>query len=498
MRISLAKVLVSEPNLLLLDEPTNFLDILSIRWLIGYLNQWKNELIVISHNRYFMDSVTSVILGVHRQTLKKVKGSTKTYYSHIAKEEEIYEKLRINQAKKSKQMDDFISRFRAKARHASLVQSRKKAMEKVEPRDKLEAISSLSFSFNYAPERAKNLMETNNLSFSYSGFQPYLIDQFDLTVSSRDRICVIGKNGQGKSTLLRLLAGKLTPQTGEIKMFPQTRFSYFEQAQTEYMDDNLTVEEQIITSQEDGDRQKARDICGSMMFSDDDALKPTSVLSGGEKSRVLLGKMLVTSANLILMDEPTQHLDIESCEALMNAILSFPGAVIIVTHNERILRKVATRLIVFQRDRIFHFHDEYNRFLEQIGWEDETFMLNQDQINKIQTKTEKATLRKEMRQRRAEFIERRSQTLKPYLEQIQELEQAIGSLEIRIEGENKLLVTACHVQDANDITRLSKSIQQAQENLEKLYEFLLEQEEMYEKEKARFQYEESELLHRQG
>lgn len=494
MRISLAKVLVSEPNLLLLDEPTNFLDIVSIRWLTGFLKQWRNELLVISHDRNFMDSVTGHIIGIHRNTIKKVPGSTGAYYRLISQDEERHEKHRLTQEKRQKQMDVFISSFRAKARHASMVQSRLKTMDKQSDLDKLETIETLSFNFNYEPCRAKCLMEVKDLCFSYTEEEPWLIDRVNLNVSSHDRICIIGRNGKGKTTLLKLLSGTLRSQSGDIRLFPQARMTYFEQSNTTLLDPSLTVEEQILDSQTDLDRQKARNICGAMMFSGDDALKPTKVLSGGEKSRVLIGKMLVTPANLILMDEPTQHLDMESCEALMEAVDSFKGASIIVTHNERILRRVATSLIVFHHGRLFHFAGGYDQFLEQVGWDEQESFFSDNQEGKRIRKAQKAEKRKMLRQTRAEFLKRRSHCLRPLKQKMTGLEEEISRLEQEAESSSTRLVQACEDQNADAIARLSQSVEKLNITLETLYEELLVLEEQYEEINNSFEEEEKSLF----
>lgn len=230
------------------------------------------------------------------------------------------------------------------------------------------------------------------------------------------------------------------------------------------------------------------------MFSGDDALKPTKVLSGGEKSRVLIGKMLVTPANLILMDEPTQHLDMESCEALMEAVDSFKGASIIVTHNERILRRVATSLIVFNRGRLLHFAGGYDQFLEQVGWdEQESFLSENQEVKKIR-KAQKAEKRKMLRQSRAEFLKRRSHFLRPLEQKMTGLEEEISRLEKEAERSNTRLVQACEDQNADAITRLSQSVEKLNTTLETLYEELLVLEEQYEEISNRFEEEEKSLF----
>ena len=215
VRLNLAKVLVCAPDLLILDEPTNYLDITSIRWLSDFLNSWPRELLLVTHDRSFMDKVVTHICGINRKKIRKIEGNTEKYYTQVAKDEEIYEKTRRNEEKKQKEIENFISRFRAKARLASLVQSRVKTLEKNRPREKLEKESSLEFSFNCVPFSGKQVMKAEHLSFSYSEGHT-LIRDFSLTVYPGDRIGIIGMNGKGKTTLLKLLAGELNPSHGTV------------------------------------------------------------------------------------------------------------------------------------------------------------------------------------------------------------------------------------------------------------------------------------------
>jgi ATP-binding cassette subfamily F protein 3 len=371
MRIHLAKVLLSEPHLLLLDEPTNYLDIVSIRWFENFLRSWPDEVIIISHDRAFMDRVTTHVMGIHRGRVRKYAGKTANYYELVQKDEENYEKGRLGEEKKRKEMQEFIDKFKARASHATLVQSRVRALEKMGQREKLAGIDSLSFSFTVDEFPAQQLLDARSISFSYSGKEPYLIQDFDLPIGKNDRICIIGKNGRGKTTLLKMLSGVLMPTKGEVKFHPAMKKAYFEYSQTRELDPNKTIEDELIATAAGVTRQMARNVCGSMMFSGDDALKKVNVLSGGEKSRVLLGKLLLTPSNILLLDEPTHHLDIPSCEALIDAVKSFNGAAIIVTHDEEFLYDVATKLVVFHHNRLFVYPGTYAEFLDQIGWDDE-------------------------------------------------------------------------------------------------------------------------------
>jgi ATP-binding cassette subfamily F protein 3 len=244
VRLNLAKILVSEPDLLLLDEPTNYLDINAIRWIERFLNVWPHELMLITHDRSFMDKVVTHIVGIHRQRLRKIKGQTEKYYSQIAQDEEIYEKTRINDERRRREIEQFINRFRAKARLANLVQSRIKLLTKMEKHEKLEKIKTLDFSFHALPFRGKQVLNTRNISFAYHRGHPVIKD-LDLTINPGDRVCVIGKNGKGKTTLLKLLAGVLQPRQGQITYNPNVIPGFFEQTNIKHLSDERTVEEEI-------------------------------------------------------------------------------------------------------------------------------------------------------------------------------------------------------------------------------------------------------------
>jgi ATP-binding cassette subfamily F protein 3 len=371
IRMNLVKLLVSNPDMLLLDEPNNYLDIVAIRWLEDFLKSWDKELILVTHDRSFMDSVVTHTVAIHRTKAKKVEGDTDKLYAQINLEEEIYEKTRLNEAKKRRQEEIFIARFKAKASFASRTQSRVKMLEKKGEMKELEAIEDLELYFNSAHFSAQQMMSANEICFSYDCTEPYLINTFSLTIGRQDRICIIGKNGKGKSTLLKLLAGELNPIQGTITKHPALMEGYFGQTNKQVLNDALTVTEEIKSADKFCTDNKARTIAGGLMFSGDNALKKIKVLSGGEKSRVLLGKILVTPCHILFLDEPTNHLDMQSCDSLIEAVDTFDGSVIMVTHNEMHLRAVATKLIIFDNNMVRTYDGSYDDFLSDIGWADE-------------------------------------------------------------------------------------------------------------------------------
>ncbi len=368
IRLNLVKVLAGEPDMLLLDEPTNYLDLPSMRWLQGFLKNWPGEFILITHDRHFMDAVTNHSMIIHRGKLRKLKGSSIDLMGKIEEEEDIHEKTRANQEKKEKKTQAFIDTFRYKANFARLVQSRIKTLEKSQKLTKLDDIQTLDFAFNSAPFQAKSMMKIKDVFFSYSEDGPELVKKFSLEISSTDRICIIGKNGVGKSTLLRLLSGHLKPTSGEITSHSAVEMGYFGQTNISTLYADHTIEEELASSMPVAYRERVRTVAGVMMFSGDLALKKIKVLSGGEKSRVLLGKILLKPTNLLLLDEPTHHLDMDSCDELVEAIENFKGASVIVTHDESFLHLLAQKLIVFSDKGIRIFHGTYQDFLNKGGF----------------------------------------------------------------------------------------------------------------------------------
>ncbi len=465
VRLNLAKVLVSEPNLLLLDEPTNYLDIVSVRWLTEFLRAWPNEMIIITHDREFMDSVTTHTMIIHRCKVRKVAGGTKKLYDQILMEEEIYEKTRQNDERKRKEVEQFINRFRAQATKASAVQSRIKALARHQKLEKLEEIQTLDFTFRSAPFEAKWLMTAEDLSFGFPD-APKLIEALSFAVGKKDRIGVIGKNGKGKTTLLNLLARELSPTGGDVKSHPNTKIAYFGQTNINRLQPQKTALQEIMDAHPDHAQGESRAICGLMMFEGDNALKKVSVLSGGEKSRVLLGKLLVSPANLLLLDEPTNHLDMESIDSLIEAIEAFDGGVIIVTHSELILEAVATKLIVFDGGTVSLFEGTYLDFLERVGWIDEGGVRSKKSRKQG---SERNGNRKDAKKQRSAITGDRSKVLGPLKKRIAAIEEEITKREYDVEQDSQRLLEVSVKGKALEIKRLSQAIRDNKARIDALF-----------------------------
>ncbi len=457
LRLNLTKVLVSEPNCLLLDEPTNYLDILSIRWLMNFLSRWPGEFILISHDRDFMDNVTTHMMGIHREKLKKIKGTTIDFFQQVLSEEELHEKSRVKSDKKRAHLQSFVDRFGAKASKAALAQSKMKMIAREPVLEKLNELSELSFAFQEAPFPGKKMLDAQHLQFSYN--EEPLIEDFSLEIEKGERVAIIGKNGRGKSTLLRLLGGDLTPQKGQLEYSDNTRIGYFGQTHVDRLNGKHMIEEEIALANPHLNYTEIKGIAGAMMFSGDLSAKKISVLSGGEKSRVLLGKIVARPCNLLLLDEPTHHLDIESIEALIDALEDFTGSVVMVTHSELILRRLALdKIILCEEAQQTVFLGNYDEFLEKVGWEE-----------KKKTAPPK-NIQPNPRQERAEELAQKSAVLKPIQKQIQDCEEKIIFLE---EEQKKSFEKGESSPEALKSQGLrKKQIEQLETQLYELYELL--------------------------
>ena len=420
LRLHLAKVLIAEPDCLLLDEPTNYLDILSIRWLMQFLSKWPGEFILITHDRDFMDQVTTHTLGIHREKVRKMKGSSLDFFQQILLEEEVQEKTRGKIEKKKAQVQTFVDRFGAKASKATQAKSKMKMLSREPVLEKLNALSALSFSFQEASFPGKRMLSAQSLTFSYTG-EP-LISDISLDIEKGERIAIIGKNGRGKSTFLRLIGNDLQPKSGVVEVSDNTRMGYFGQTHVDRLNPRHSIEQEISAANPQLNFTQVKGIAGLMMFSGALSEKKINVLSGGERSRVLLGKIVAHPCNLLLLDEPTHHLDVESIEALIDALEDFEGAVVIVTHSELILRRLELdKIIVCEASKQTMFMGSYDEFLEKIGWEEE-------QKNAPPKKNPTPSPRKE-----------NTAHLKPIQRQIQVCEQKITALETEQKKDQDLL-----------------------------------------------------------
>jgi ATP-binding cassette subfamily F protein 3 len=434
---------------------------------------------IISHDRSFMDTVATHTLGIHRCGVRKVAGPTINFDSLITEEEALYERTRINQERKIAHTEEFINRFRAKASKARSVQSRIKALERMQQLDALNELPELDFRFPYSPLSGKWVLHIDELSFAYRTDQP-LIKGLSASFQAGEKIGVIGKNGQGKSTLLRLIKGELTAQKGRMSWAQNVRVGYFGQTNIEQLDPNKTVEEEIFSVDLEQSRTRVRTLCGLMMFSGDDALKKVALLSGGERARVLLGKLLAAQSNVLLLDEPTNHLDVQATESLINAANEFSGMVMLVTHSESILRAFARKLIVFDDHRCIAFDGGYDDFLARIGWQGEQI------FNAEQARRTEGNKKRERRQRAA-LLQERTKQMRPWEEKISALEEEIHTLEEQVKREEARLTELAESTYTPEAAALAKSAHQNRLRIDLLFDDLENATRSYQEAAARLQ-----------
>lgn len=459
LRLHLTKLLVQEPDCLLLDEPTNYLDIVSIRWLTRFLQNWRGEMLLISHDREFMDQVSTHTMGIHRGQIRKIKGGTAKYFESILQEEEVYEKTRLNIEKKKAHLQGFIDRFGAKASKAVQAQARQKMIDKIPALEKLKSLHALDFEFALAPFSGKKMVDMKDISFKYGPEEPMIIENFSLEIEKGERIAIIGKNGRGKSTLLKLVAGELPPLSGQIKRGDNVSMGYFGQTNIDRLHPEHTIMEEIQLANSRLTQTEVRSICGVMLFSSDQAKKKNGILSGGEKSRVLLGKILATPCNLLLLDEPTHHLDMESIEALVDALEVFEGSVVFVTHSELILRQLDLgKVVLCSENKQEIFLGNYTDFLEKKGWGDESAK-----------EKKKEGGQKEAKINRTGQTTKNAQALKQLDQKMMQLEARISSNEVECENAQKSLVEASLSGYGSEIQKLSIAIAAQKSTIDALY-----------------------------
>ncbi|MEA1953948.1 MAG: ABC-F family ATP-binding cassette domain-containing protein [Campylobacterota bacterium] len=464
IRINLAKLLATEPNMLLLDEPTNYLDILSLRWLKQFIREFDGEVILITHDREFMDAVTTHTMGIQRKGLFMVQGSTEKYYDTLTLQDETYEKTKLNQDKKRKELEEFIARNKARASTAALAQSKVKILEKMDEMESLESETSLNFNFKYKDTPAKVLFRAEELGFGYTE-DNLLFKNLTFALENGQCLAIIGKNGKGKSTLLNYIAGELAKQQGELTFHPSTSMAHFGQTNIERLNTKHTIIDEISSVDKKIGFAEVRSICGTMMFSGESAEKKIEVLSGGERSRVMLGKIIGTPANLLLLDEPTNHLDMQSIDSLCSAIESFQGSTIMVTHSEMLLRKLATSLIIFHKGTAEYFEGTYDDFLEKIGWEEEE--------GTVKPKKTKPKLdKKERKKRRTAIIQEKAKEAAPYRKELAFFENKIEELEAEEKRRNEALTEASNSGDNSAMMEHSKALGEAQKEITILFERL--------------------------
>ena len=363
MRIELAKLLLQQNDVLLLDEPTNHLDIESIIWLEGFLNNYPGAVVIVSHDKMFLDNVTNRTIEI---SLGRIYDFNKPYSKYLILRKELRDQQlasQKNQEKQIQQTEKLIEKFRAKASKASMAQSLIKKLDKI---DRIEvdeddnSVMNVKFPVSVVP--GKVVIEAHDISKSYDNKN--VLQHIDLLIERDSKTAFVGQNGQGKSTLAKIIVGELDHQ-GELKLGHNVQIGYFAQNQAEYLDGSKTVLDTMIDAANEKNRSKVRDILGSFLFRGDEVEKYVRVLSGGERNRLALAKMLLQPFNVLVMDEPTNHLDIKSKNVLKDALRSFEGTLILVSHDRDFLQGLTNKVYEFKNHKIKEYLGDIDFYLDQ-------------------------------------------------------------------------------------------------------------------------------------
>ncbi|UUI04224.1 ABC-F type ribosomal protection protein [Oceanobacillus jeddahense] len=430
-RLALGRLLLQKPQLLILDEPTNHLDIDTLTWLEGYLVNYPGAIIIVSHDRYFLDKTVSIVYEISRHHSKKFHGTYSNYLTQKALDYEQEKKEFEKQQTEIKRLEDFIQRNLARASTTKRAQSRRKKLEKIDRLDRPAGDeSSASISFQVNRQSGNDVLKIKELTFQYPDTEQPIFKNITLHANRGDRIALVGPNGVGKTTLLKTIIGKMQPDQGEIQLGTNVQVGYYDQEQAN-LNSNKTVLQELWDDYPLINEKDIRTILGNFLFSGEDVLKPVSALSGGEKSRLALAKLKMQKANLLILDEPTNHLDIDSKEVLESALIDFPGTIIFVSHDRYFINRIADQVAEMQTSGVKMYLGDYDYYLEKKAEEEEWRLL---ELQKQQKVTEEDTVsakklsfqEEKQRQREERKRKRRIEELETLIEQ---KEEAIADIE---------------------------------------------------------------------
>jgi len=440
MRIALAKILLQAPDLLLLDEPTNYLDLESLIWLENFLINYPGAMVIVSHDRVFLNHLVDRIAEIEGEKIDTYHGDYDHYLVEKEGRREILEATYKTQQRKIEQTERFIERFRAKNTKSSQVQSRIKMLEKIERIELPKERKEIRFLFPAPSRSGHRVVEVKNLHKRYGETMVY--HGIDFTLFRGDKIAFVGPNGAGKSTLLKILAGVLDFEGGEVLLGKDVTRAYFSQNQFDLLHPEYTVFEELLSIATDESQTELRTLLGTFLFSGDEIEKKVSVLSGGEKSRLVLGKMLLKPANLLLLDEPTSHLDIPSRNVLEMALKQFQGTFCLITHDRHLINQIANKVIEIDRGTPTVFLGSYDDYLykKQLIQSEETQKdVGAAHVPPTPSKKKSQSRTKEERRNRANQIDQFRRQLSSLEKRFQEVEKSLHEATQKLDNLNQRL-----------------------------------------------------------
>jgi len=479
MRAALATLLYQKPDLLLLDEPTNHLDIPSVRWLVEFLQNFKGAMILVSHDREFLNKQVNRIVSFETEGMRSYKGNYDFYLK--AREEEVrsIEARAKNQEQKIRDAKRFIERFRSKATKARQAQSKLKLVEKMELIETFKKEKTIHFSFPEVVRSGKEVVFIEGVSKRFG--KNILYDDLNLRALRGERIAIIGPNGCGKTTLLKVVAGEIEADRGRISFGHKVSVSYFAQHHSDLLNPRKTVVEEVYQVVPNASIGFVRNVCGAFLFSGSDVDKTIGVLSGGERARVSLAKLLVNPGNFMLMDEPTNHLDIESSETLIEALKGYTGTLLFVSHNQSFVNRLATKIWDIRGQGIVEYQGRLDGYYERLLKTDSTSGQKEGDISNAREPgslmvrredgnhpNKKKGDRKREKREKAEKRQLIYETLKPIQDRLEDLEEKISDLETRQGEVEKILADPDIFGDKERSVPLLTEYKDIREELDKL------------------------------
>jgi len=465
MRIALGKLLLRQPMYLLLDEPTNHLDIESLRWLEQFLKNYDGTVIVVSHDKAFLNKITSRTLALEHGELLDYAGNYSYYEEKDAERKEHLRKKYENQQKQIKEIQDFIDKFRYNASKAAQVQSRIKQLEKMDKIELDERSEEISFEFP-PPERSGAIvMKLDHIRKQYG--DNVVFEDLSYTIDRQDKIAVVGPNGAGKSTMIRIIAGLEGFDSGQREPGHNVTVSYFAQHQADELDLSKTVFEVMRDAAPKADETRLRTILGCFLFQGDDVFKKVSVLSGGEKSRLALARMLMMPANFLIFDEPTNHLDMESKDILQQALEQYEGTYMIVSHDRDFLDPIVDKVLEVRPRETNTFLGNVSYYLEKVKQREETE--TNDLTTSDDSQNNGTLSRKEERRLEAQKRQQKYNKLKPLKKQIEPLEKRIEQMEERKSEIEDLMAQSDFYEDEEQVKEISMEYEKLKAELVEVY-----------------------------
>lgn len=470
-RLMLAKLLLSKPQLLILDEPTNHLDIETLSWLENYLKNYPGAILIVSHDRYFLDQVVTLVYEVSRHRVKKYTGNYSRYLDEKAKQYELDLKQFEKQQSEKAKLEDYVQRNLVRASTTKMAQSRRRVLEKTDWMDAPDGDEkSARFGFTIAKQSGNDVLNVQSLAIGYGG-QP-VSQNIVMKLYRQDSLALVGPNGVGKSTLLKTIMKELEPLAGTIHYGTGIQFGYYDQEQANLKGNKLVLNE-LWDDYPHVNEKDIRGILGRFLFTGDDVLKPISTLSGGEKARVALAKLMMQKANVLLLDEPTNHLDLDSKEVLENALLDYPGTILFVSHDRYFMNRLSTKVVELTRDGTTDYLGNYDYYVEK--------KLETEELQALED-AEKATVTKTVPVATTSQINKEAKKLeRQLLRQSEETEQEMEQLDQQIAEVEELLCQPEIFQDHEKVLPLQSQLDELKEAHEEKMLFWLELQEKLEK-----------------